>query len=57
LQAEEAVAQATERFIKRFSYVETRLHEAGESPSASLEVMDRLWDQAKELERKEKTEI
>jgi hypothetical protein len=34
------------------------LHEAGKSPSAaSLEVMDRLWDEAKELERKEKNKI
>jgi MazG family protein len=58
LQAEDVVAQATERFIKRFSYVETRLHEAGKSPSAaSLEVMDRLWDKAKELERKEKNKV
>jgi tetrapyrrole methylase family protein/MazG family protein len=58
LQAEDVVAQATERFIKRFSHVETRLHEAGKNPSAaSLEVMDRLWDEAKQLERKEKNKI
>src|SRR5438132_3572253 len=41
LQSEEVLAQATERFMKRFSYIETRLHEAGKSPAASsLEVMD-----------------
>jgi uncharacterized protein YabN with tetrapyrrole methylase and pyrophosphatase domain len=49
------LSQATERFIKRFSYIETRLHDAGKSPTiSSLEVMDRLWDEAKALERSEK---
>ena len=33
LQSEEVLAQATERFIKRFSYIETRLHDAGKSPT------------------------
>jgi tetrapyrrole methylase family protein / MazG family protein len=57
LQSEEVLAQATERFMKRFSYIETRLHEAGKSPAASsLEVMDQLWDEAKELERREKAQ-
>ena len=56
LQSEDVLAQATERFIKRFSYIETRLDEAGASPAASsLEVMDRLWDEAKALEGREKT--
>jgi MazG family protein len=55
LQSEDVLAQATERFIKRFSYIETRLDEAGTSPAASsLEVMDRLWTEAKALERNEK---
>ena len=58
VQAEDVLAQATERFIKRFSYIETRLHEAGKSPvDSSLEVMDRLWEEAKKLEREEKNEI
>jgi tetrapyrrole methylase family protein / MazG family protein len=55
LQSEDVLAQATERFIKRFRHIETRLHEAGKHPAAaSLEVMDRLWDEAKELEGREK---
>jgi MazG family protein len=55
LQSEDVLAQATERFIKRFSYIETRLDKAGTSPAASsLEVMDRLWAEAKALERNEK---
>lgn len=57
LQSEDVLNQATERFIKRFSYIETRLREAGESPAASsLEAMDRLWAEAKELERREKNQ-
>ena len=58
VQAEDILAQATERFIKRFSYIETRLHEAGKNPAnSSLEVMDRLWEEAKQLERQEKDKI
>jgi tetrapyrrole methylase family protein/MazG family protein len=57
LQSEDVLAQATERFIKRFSYIETRLNESGKGPAASsLEAMDRLWDEAKQLERSEKNQ-
>ena len=57
LQSEEALAQAIERFIKRFSYIETRLRDEGTSPTlSSLEVMDRLWDEAKALEQSEKNQ-
>jgi tetrapyrrole methylase family protein / MazG family protein len=55
--SEEALAQATERFIKRFSHIETRLRELGTTPAASsLEVMDTLWNEAKDLERREKAQ-
>ena len=55
LQAEDTLAQATERFIKRFSYIEERLREAGKSPYASsLQEMDRLWEEAKSVERRGK---
>ena len=58
VQAEDILAQATERFIKRFSYIENRLHEAGKNPvNSSLEIMDRLWEEAKQLERQEKDKI
>ena len=57
LQSEEVLKQATERFIKRFSYIETRLDKAGTSPAASsLEVMDRLWAEAKALDRNKKNQ-
>jgi uncharacterized protein YabN with tetrapyrrole methylase and pyrophosphatase domain len=55
LQSEDLLNRATERFMKRFRYIETQLREAGKSPMASsLEVMDRLWLEAKQLEEKEK---
>jgi tetrapyrrole methylase family protein / MazG family protein len=57
LQSEDALAQATERFIKRFRHVETRLRDLGTRPAASsLEVMDNLWNEAKDLEQREKVE-
>ena len=55
IRAEDALAQATQRFIKRFHHIESRLREAGTTPAASsLEVMDRLWNEAKALEHGEK---
>jgi tetrapyrrole methylase family protein/MazG family protein len=57
LQSEDVLNQTTERFIRRFSHIETRLCETGERPaSSSLEVMDRLWAEAKEIERREKNQ-
>jgi tetrapyrrole methylase family protein / MazG family protein len=57
LQAEDALARATQRFIKRFQYIESRLREAGTSPAtSSLEAMDRLWEEAKALEHGEKAQ-
>ena len=57
LQSEDVLKQATGRFIKRFHYMETRLHEAGKNPAASsLDVLDQLWEEAKEFERREKAQ-
>jgi MazG family protein len=57
IQSEDALAQATERFIKRFRHIEIRLRERGTRPAASsLEVMDVLWNEAKDLERREKAQ-
>ena len=53
VQAEEVASQTTDRFIERFNYVEDQLRQAGKTPSqSSLEEMDRLWDEAKALERR-----
>ena len=57
VQAEDVLARATQRFIKRFHFIESKLREAGTTPAASsLEVMDRLWDEAKAFERGEKAQ-
>lgn len=50
---EEALRMTTNKFIRRFSYVEHRSLACGRSlESMSLEDMDMLWDEAKELEKK-----
>jgi len=55
LQAEEVLARAIDRFNRRFNHIETKLKEANRSlDQASLQEMDALWDEAKELEGNEK---
>ena len=55
LQAEDVLSQAIDRFIHRFAHIEAGLLEAGKRPSTStLEEMDSLWNEAKEIERKKK---
>ena len=53
---EEALRATVGRFIRRFTHVEQRLAAAGVAPGrATLEEMDRLWDEAKDLERQAKS--
>ena len=48
INAEESLRLANSRFVKRFQYIEEELAKKGRSPEeASLEEMDRLWDEAK----------
>ena len=43
-----ALHDASQRFSRRFAFVEDRLAEGGRAPKDSnLEEMDRLWNQAK----------
>ncbi len=50
---EEAITSTTEKFIKRFSYVETEASNQGRQlKSMTLEEMDNLWNKAKEVELK-----
>ncbi|MBE6030835.1 MAG: nucleoside triphosphate pyrophosphohydrolase [Clostridiales bacterium] len=52
---EQALTKTTDKFVRRFSHIEKRASELGRTLSdMSLEEMDRLWDEAKELERKTK---
>lgn len=49
LSPEEALNSTTEKFKRRFEYIENRLREMGKTLSDSnLEEMDRLWEEAKE---------
>lgn len=48
---EEALSMTIAKFVRRFTYVEDKLREAGKTPSDSnLAEMDQLWDEAKSLE-------
>jgi tetrapyrrole methylase family protein/MazG family protein len=52
LDPEEALRKTIDRFGNRFRHVEASLHAAGSSlPESSLEEMDRLWEEAKRMER------
>ncbi|SFU67761.1 tetrapyrrole methylase family protein / MazG family protein [Clostridium sp. DSM 8431] len=52
--AEDALNLTTDKFIKRFSYMEKKSKENNLSlESMSLEDMDKLWDEAKKLEKKQ----
>ena len=49
---ETALRGANAKFERRFGYVERRLREQGRSTrDATLEEMDRLWDEGKEREK------
>jgi len=51
---EDALRKTIYRFISRFNHVEDSLHAQGKTlTEASLEQMDRLWDEAKKTERSE----
>ena len=55
--AEEALQEANDRFIRRFSYIEQKAKEMGKPlQEMSLEEMDRLWMEAKKLEEKNTAE-
>jgi len=56
VEAEEILAQTVDRFTRRFHYIETKLQQADKSfDQSSLEEMDRLWEEAKKIEAREKT--
>jgi len=50
---EVALSGTTEKFIKRFSYIETEIAKQGKTlKESTLEEMDALWDKAKLLDKK-----
>ena len=53
VEAEDALAAAVERFLRRFAHVEARIKEQGRNlGDATLEEMDLYWEEAKRRERK-----
>jgi MazG family protein len=49
---EAALRETNDKFVRRFSFIERALAEAGSSPeSSTLEEMDALWNEAKAAER------
>lgn len=53
INSEEALRASITKFIRRFHYLEDRLRAQGRSPqNATMEEMDKLWDEAKGLETK-----
>lgn len=56
IRAEDALARTVDRFLKRFAYIEATIREKGKTlAETSFEEMDALWDEAKQLERQEKS--
>ncbi|HEY2918430.1 MAG TPA: nucleoside triphosphate pyrophosphohydrolase [Candidatus Binatia bacterium] len=56
VEAEDVLAQANDRFMRRFHYIETKLKAADKSfDQSSLEEMDRFWEEAKKFESQKKT--
>lgn len=52
LEAEEALSQGIDRFLRRFHHIEITMRERGKSlTGASLEEMGALWEKAKKMER------
>lgn len=52
VEAENALSEAVERFLRRFAYVETKVQNQGRALSdATLEEMDAFWEEAKKTER------
>lgn len=52
IEAEEALSETVDRFLKRFAHIETKIREQGKTlAESSLEEMDSLWEEAKNLER------
>jgi tetrapyrrole methylase family protein/MazG family protein len=53
--SEEALKKSTDKFTSRFSFIEKRLKRCGSSmDDASLEEMDKLWNESKDMWNREK---
>jgi tetrapyrrole methylase family protein/MazG family protein len=53
VEAEDALSEAVERFLRRFAYVQTQIQNQGRSlTDATLKEMDAFWEEAKKTERR-----
>lgn len=56
VESEDVLAQTVDRFTRRFHYIEAKFSEAHKSwEQASLEEMERYWEEAKKIETREKS--
>lgn len=56
VEAEDVLARTVDRFTERFHHIESKLSEANKSfEQSSIEEMDRYWEEAKKIERQEKS--
>jgi tetrapyrrole methylase family protein / MazG family protein len=56
IEAEEVLSRTVDRFTRRFQHIENKLKDANKGfDQATLEEMDRYWEEAKELEARAKT--
>ena len=52
VEAEDALSEGVDRFLRRFAYVESKIGDQGRTLSeATLAEMDRFWEEAKRAER------
>ncbi|MEL6821320.1 MAG: nucleoside triphosphate pyrophosphohydrolase [Calditrichota bacterium] len=57
INAEDAIRKTNKKFTDRFQYIERKLAESGETmKDRPLEELDQLWDEAKAIERGNKSE-
>jgi tetrapyrrole methylase family protein / MazG family protein len=56
VEAEDVLARTIDRFTQRFGHIETKLGQAKKTfEQASIEEMDRYWEEAKKIEAQEKS--
>ena len=52
INSEAALNETSDKFERRFRYIESKLREKGKTPAdATLQEMDEFWDEAKGLEK------
>ena len=56
IESEDVLAQTVDRFISRFRHIEARLGQANKAfDQSTIEEMEHYWEEAKQIEKREKT--